>query len=158
LLVSLAITATALMVTAAILPGVDIADFGGALLVALVIGALNAVVPPIFAAIRLPLTLVFGFLLALMLNAFVLQVADDVLSSFTADSFWWALLAAIVVAAVSVVLEVVFAADDDDTYSLRVVRRVAGRQGGVSLTDVPGIVFLEIDGLALPVLRRAMRD
>ena len=25
-------------------------------------------------------------------------------------------------------------------------------------TDVPGIVFLEIDGLALPVLRRAMRD
>ena len=26
------------------------------------------------------------------------------------------------------------------------------------MTDVPGIVFLEIDGLALPVLRRAMRD
>jgi hypothetical protein len=25
-------------------------------------------------------------------------------------------------------------------------------------TDVPGIIFLEIDGLALPVLRRAMRD
>jgi uncharacterized membrane protein YvlD (DUF360 family) len=158
LLISLVITATALMVTAAILPGVDVADFGGALLVALVIGVLNAVVPPIFAALRLPLTLVFGFLLALVLNAFVLQVADNVLSSFTVDSFWWALLAAIVVAAVSVVLEVVFSADDDDTYSLRVVQRVAGRQGDVSRTDVPGIVFLEIDGLALPVLRRAMRD
>src|SRR5204862_5149506 len=25
-------------------------------------------------------------------------------------------------------------------------------------TDVPGIVYLEIDGLALPVLQRAMRD
>ena len=26
------------------------------------------------------------------------------------------------------------------------------------MTDTPGIVFLEIDGLALPVLQRAMRD
>ncbi len=25
-------------------------------------------------------------------------------------------------------------------------------------TDAPGIIFLEIDGLALPVLQRAMRD
>ncbi|HEY7032952.1 MAG TPA: phage holin family protein [Thermomicrobiales bacterium] len=158
LLVSLVIGAIALAVTAAILPGVDVADAGGALLVALIIGALNAVVPPVFAAIRLPLTLVLGFLLALVLNAFVLQIADDVLGSFTVDSFGWALLAAIVLAAVSVVLEVVFSANDDDAYSLRVVQRVAGRQGGISRTDVPGIVFLEIDGLALPVLRRAMRD
>ena len=37
-------------------------------------------------------------------------------------------------------------------------RRVARRQGQEAVTDVPGIVFLEIDGLALPVLRRAMRD
>ena len=32
------------------------------------------------------------------------------------------------------------------------------RQGIIASTDVPGIVYLEIDGLALPVLRRAMRD
>jgi hypothetical protein len=39
-----------------------------------------------------------------------------------------------------------------------VTRRVARRQGIEAPTDVPGIVFLEIDGLAAPVLRRAMRD
>ena len=38
------------------------------------------------------------------------------------------------------------------------MRRVARRQGRADTTDVPGIVFLEIDGLALPILRRAMRD
>src|SRR5262249_44945150 len=32
------------------------------------------------------------------------------------------------------------------------------RTGGITKTDVPGIIFLEIDGLALPVLQRAMRD
>ena len=37
-------------------------------------------------------------------------------------------------------------------------RAVARRSGERVQTDVPGLVFLEIDGLALPVLRRAMRD
>jgi Type I phosphodiesterase / nucleotide pyrophosphatase len=68
------------------------------------------------------------------------------------------LLAALVVAAVSVVLEVIFGTNDDDSYTLRVVQRIAKRQGGATRTDVPGIIYLEIDGLALPVLRRAMRD
>ena len=42
--------------------------------------------------------------------------------------------------------------------SIRIAQRIARRQGIIDSTDVPGIVFLEIDGLALPVLRRAMRD
>jgi uncharacterized membrane protein YvlD (DUF360 family) len=158
LIISWVLTAAALAVTALILPGVDVADAGGALLVAVVIAALNAVLPPLFAALRLPLTLVFGFLLALVLSALILEFASDILESFTVDSFGWALLAALVMAAVSVVLEVIFSANDDDTYTLKVVQRVARRQGGATRTDAPGIIFLEIDGLAMPVLRRAMRD
>jgi hypothetical protein len=63
-----------------------------------------------------------------------------------------------VAAAVSIVLEILFGANDDDTYNQRVIRRIARRSGERIETDVPGIVFLEIDGLALPVLQRAMRD
>jgi uncharacterized membrane protein YvlD (DUF360 family) len=158
LLVSLAINALALAVTAALLPGVEIVDMAGAVVVAIVLGALNALLPPVVASLRLPLTLVFGFLLTLVLNALLLRFAADVLESFEVDSFGWALLGAIVVAAVSVVLQVIFSANDDDTYTLRVVQRVARKQGGATETDERGIVFLEIDGLALPVLRRAMRD
>src|SRR5829696_4768739 len=158
LLVSLLITAVALMVTAAILPGVDISDGRGAIAVAIVIGVLNAVIPPVFAALRLPFMLLLGFLITLVLNAVVLRFAADVLASFDVDTFWWALLAALVVSAVSMVLGVLFSVNNEDSYTLRVVQRVARKQGGVTETDVPGIVFLEIDGLALPVLRRAMRD
>jgi uncharacterized membrane protein YvlD (DUF360 family) len=158
LLVSWVITAASLTIVAGILPGVDIADFRGALLVALIIGALNAVLPPILAALRLPLTLVFGFLIALVLSALLLRFAADVLESFTVDNFWWALLAALLMTAVGVMLEVIFSANDDDSYTLKVVQRIARRQGGATQTDAPGVIFLEIDGLALPVLRRAMRD
>jgi hypothetical protein len=38
------------------------------------------------------------------------------------------------------------------------VQRIARRSGERVVSDGPGIVFLEIDGLALPVLQRAMRD
>ena len=65
---------------------------------------------------------------------------------------------AFVAAAVTVVLDIVLGTNDDDTYTLRVTQRIARRSGERTVTDAPGVVFLEIDGLALPVLRRAMRD
>ena len=65
---------------------------------------------------------------------------------------------ALVAAAVSIALQVVVGANDDDTYSLRSIQRIARRSGERVVTDEPGILFLEIDGLALPVLRNAMRD
>ena len=158
-LVSWALTAVSLWFAAALLPGVDVEGTGGAFLVAAVVAVLNALLPPLLAALRLPFMLALGFLLVLALNAVVLKLASDLLdNTFTVDNFGWALLAALVVAAMSTFLEVIFGTNDDDTYTLRVVQRVARRQGGATRTDVPGILFLEIDGLALPVLRRAMRD
>ena len=150
-------TGVAFMVAAGLLPGVSIDGFWGALLVAAIVAALNAVIPPALAAVRLPATLVLGFLLVLVADAGILLLTDSLTDGIlTVDGFGWALLASLIVAAVSVVLAVVLGSDD--TYSIRIAQRIARRQGIIATTDVPGIVFLEIDGLALPVLRRAMRD
>jgi uncharacterized membrane protein YvlD (DUF360 family) len=152
------VNAIALLVAAAVVPGVHIDNFWGALLVAAVLAVLNAIVPPLLAALRLPLTLVAGFLLVLLADALMLLAAAGVTDGvLRVDSFWWALLAALVVAAVSLVLDVAVGTRND-AYTLRVASRIARRQGPIEQTDVPGIVLLEIDGLALPVLRRAMRD
>jgi uncharacterized membrane protein YvlD (DUF360 family) len=159
LVVSWLVSAIALLVAAGIVPGVEIAGFWGAVLVAAVIAVLNALLPPIVAALRLPLTLVFGFLLALFLNAFMLWLASELTDgAIEVSSFGWALVAALVAAAVTVVLQVVLGTGDDDEYTLRVTQRIARRTGGQTRTDVPGIIFLEIDGLGLPILQRAMRD
>jgi hypothetical protein len=88
----------------------------------------------------------------------MLLLADRYSDGLTIDSFWSALGVALAAAAVGVVLSVLFGTNDDDVYSLRVVQRIARRSGDRVVTDRPGIVFLEIDGLALPVLQRAMRD
>ena len=149
----------ALLVAAGIVPGVSVQGFGGALLAAALVAILNAVLPPAVAALRLPFTLALGFVLVLFVDALMLLVVSDIASNaIKVDTFGDALLASLVMAAASVVLEVIFGADDDDTYTLRVIRRIARRQGKPTSTDAPGIVYLEIDGLALPVLQRAMRD
>src|SRR5262249_45030322 len=57
-----------------------------------------------------------------------------------------------------VALDPIFRSDEDETYMLRMTQRIARRTGGLIHSEEPGIVFLEIDGLGLPVLRRAMRD
>jgi uncharacterized membrane protein YvlD (DUF360 family) len=159
LLVSWIIAAASVAVAAWIVPGVDLEQTGAAFVVAAAIALLNAVLPPVLAAFRLPFMLVAGFLLVLAADALVLQVAGDVLSDDVhVGSFGDALLAALVMSAVSLVLQVTLGANDDDEYTLKVTRRIARRQGAIAPTDLPGIIYLEIDGLALPVLRAAMRD
>src|SRR4029079_18294611 len=74
------------------------------------------------------------------------------------NSFGIALLVALVASAVSLVIEIGAGVDDDSEYSFRVIQRVAKRSGGREKSQEPGIIFLEIDGLGLPILRRAMRD
>jgi uncharacterized membrane protein YvlD (DUF360 family) len=158
LLFSWLLSAAALLIAASVVPGVAIEGWGGAMLTAAVIAVLNAVLPPLVAALRLPFTLVSGFLLVLVLDAAMLLLAAEILpEAISVDHWGWALLAALVASAASVVFDVALGANDDDVYTLRVIRRIA-RRIGQEETGVPGIVFLEIDGLAMPVLRRAMRD
>src|SRR4051812_41135103 len=159
LIVSWASAAAAVYVASSVLPGFAIDATGGAFLVAAAIAIVNAVLPPVVAAVRLPFTLLTGFILVLFVDALALKLAADAFPEVVAVSSWGdALLAALVMAAVSIVIEVLIGANDDDTYSLRVIRRIARRQGGQTHTDAPGIIFLEIDGLGLPILRAAMRD
>ncbi len=159
LALSLLVGAVAVSVAALLLPGVHVQSFGGALIAAALVGVLNAILPPIEAALRLPFTLVLGFLAVLAVDAVILLLVSDIASAdIKVDSFGWALLAALLIAAASMALQTILGVNDEDSYALRVIERVARRQGEQTRTDVPGIVFLEIDGLAAPVLRRAMRD
>ena len=152
-------SAVALYVAAMIVPGVHVEGFLGAFVAAALIAVLNALLPPLIAALRLPYMLAVGFLLVLLLDALmVLWAATLSDTTFEVSGFFWALLVALVAAAVTVALEIVLGTNDEDVYSLRVTQRIARRSRARDVNDVPGIIYLEIDGLARPVLQRALRD
>jgi uncharacterized membrane protein YvlD (DUF360 family) len=159
LLLHWVVSTVAVFAAAWAVPHVSVQTFGHAAVAAVLIAALNAVLPPLVAALRLPFTLALGFVAALVLDPIILILASEIdPQTFKVDGFGWALVASFVIALVSMALEAILGVDDDDAYTLKVIRRIARRQGTMARTDTPGIVFLEIDGLGLPILQRAMRD
>jgi uncharacterized membrane protein YvlD (DUF360 family) len=159
LVVSLAILTAAVYAASGLVPGVALEQTGAGVLVAVSMALLNAIVPPVLAALRLPFMIAIGFILVLLVDAALLLLVDAVFPRWLrVDSFGDALLFSLLVAAVGMLLQVIAGTNDDDEYTLRVTRRIARRLGTEAHTDAPGIIFLEIDGLALPVLQRAMRD
>ena len=153
------ISALAVLVAAGIVPGAEVRGFGGAVLVAALVAIINAIIPPILAALRLPFTIGLGFLAVLAADAGALLLAADAAPQHLYVDGWASALAvSLLASAVSTAVGAVAGVDDDATYTYRVARRVARRTGRPTVTDAPGIIFLEIDGLALPVLRRAIRD
>jgi uncharacterized membrane protein YvlD (DUF360 family) len=160
LLVGLLVGAIAVLIAAAIVPGFDVGGFWQAVGIALLLAVVNAVLPPLIAALRLPYTVALAFLLVLVADVAALLIIDsiDEGDAIEVSSFGWAFLAALVISAVTTTLSVVLGTDDDDAYSLRVVHRIARKSPDRQVTDVPGILYLEIDGLSKPVFQRAMRD
>ena len=71
--IALLVGAVAVWVVAAILSGVHVKSFVGAVLVAAIfVGGLNAILPPVVAAVRLPFTLILGFVTMLAVDAGIL--------------------------------------------------------------------------------------
>ena len=65
LLAAWIISALALLVAAGLVGGAEVRGFGGAVVVAALVAIVNAIVPPILAALRLPFTVGLGFLAVL---------------------------------------------------------------------------------------------
>ena len=140
----------------ALIPGISVPSFGAALLTTGLIAALNALLWPLLIRLFLPLTVLTFGLGALALSAAITSVAIAIVDG-SAPDFLSAVVVSVVISA-SLMLLTPALSLDDDARQLRLVRRRARRVGDANRTDVPGVILFEIDGLAEPVLRRALRE
>jgi putative membrane protein len=81
----------AVLLTAYLLPGVDVRHFGFALLVAAVLGIVNALVKPVFILLTIPITVVTLGLFLLVINALIILMVDYLVPGFDVEGFGWAL-------------------------------------------------------------------
>src|SRR3954465_4582707 len=108
LVVGWVVSAASVAVAAWLLPGVDLESSAAAFPVAAAVAVLNAILPPVLAALRLPFMVGLGFILILIADAAVLRLAAHALPhAIRIDSFGDALLAALVISAVSLCLQVI---------------------------------------------------
>jgi uncharacterized membrane protein YvlD (DUF360 family) len=150
--------ALALLLLSAMLPGFDLDRPGAALAAAAAVGALNAVVWPLLARFALPLSVMTLGLATLVLNGVLVAFAIDLVPGADIKAVWTGVAVTIGLALLTTLLASLLAVDEDESWYRNVVRRQAKRAGRRVESDVPGVIFLEIDGLAHDVLGRAMRD
>ena len=81
----------AVLLTGYLLPGVDVEHFGYALLVAIVLSAVNVLVKPILVILTIPITILTLGLFLLVINALIIMLVDALVPGFRVDGFWWAL-------------------------------------------------------------------
>ena len=86
------LTALAVVIIAQFLPGVQIANFTNAIIVAIVLGLLRVTVKPLLIIFTLPATILSLGLFLLVINAVIILLADYFVSGFAVNGFWIALL------------------------------------------------------------------
>lgn len=101
ILIRWAINAASLLLLAWLIPAVQVTGFGTALVVALVLGLLNAVIRPVLIVLTLPVNLLTLGLFTFVINGFLFWFAARILEGFSVSSFGWAILAAIVYSLIS---------------------------------------------------------
>ena len=92
LILRLLLSAVAVLILAYVLPGVEVAGYSSAIIVAVVVALLRLTVRPVLVILTLPVTIVTLGLFLLVINAFVILLADYFVGGFTVQSIWWALL------------------------------------------------------------------
>ena len=92
LLLKIIVSAAVVFALAHLLPGVFVDGYWTALIVALVLGILNAIVRPILIILTLPVTVITLGLFLLVINVIIVYMADRLIGGFSVDGFWWALI------------------------------------------------------------------
>ena len=104
LLFKILLTAIAVVVLAYFLPGISVANFTTAIIVAAVLAFLNAILKPILIILTLPITIVTFGLFLLVINACIIMLADKFINGFSVSSFWTALLFSILLSILQSIL------------------------------------------------------
>jgi len=104
-ILKLLVTSLAVFFGAKLIPGVHLEGFPTAILVALLIGFLNAFLKPILIILTIPITLITFGLFLLVINAAIIMLADYALTGFTVDAFFTAVVFSIIVSIITWILE-----------------------------------------------------
>ena len=148
------LVAAVFWVVVEVLPGFENVSFRAALFATGLMTLFTVALWPLLIRIVLPLTVLTFGLASLALNAVLVAAAMTIVDGETPhprDAIAAAFMLSLALMFLSPLLSF-----DDDARQLRIVRRRMRKVREQNRTDVPGVILFEIDGLAEPVLRRAL--
>jgi uncharacterized membrane protein YvlD (DUF360 family) len=165
LIAYLTIAAITLSVQVSVLALLDIylADLsmeslGSAAIFVLLLGIASSLLLPYlmyFSVRRRPLLFPF---LAFLLNGLLVLLTSSLAPGVRISSLWTAIAVSMAISTTGMMVGGLFAVDDFKAYERFVVKPLSMRYHSPKKTDVPGLIFLEIDGLSEDMLRQALQE
>lgn len=101
IIIRILISAVAVYIASYVIPGITVSGFGAALVVAIVLGLLNAFLKPILVILTIPITILTLGLFYLIINVIMVYLAASLVSGFAVSGFFAALLFSILVSIVT---------------------------------------------------------
>ncbi len=100
-LIGLLLNAVAVVITAYLLPGVQVQSFLTAIVVAVVLGVVNAVLKPILFILTLPVNILTLGLFTFILNGIIILLVSAVVPGFRVNGLLWAILFSIILSLIN---------------------------------------------------------
>ncbi|MBV9601709.1 MAG: phage holin family protein [Chloroflexi bacterium] len=150
------IAAVAFLVTAWLLPGLNVNRFATALLAVVLIAVFNAVVRSLVLVLTAQISLVLTGVLVIVFQVLAFLVVAQLVTGVTIARFTTALVGSFIYAIVNSILTSVLAVDQGGSYYGILIRALLARQSEQP-SDKPGVVIMQIDGLAYPILAGRIR-
>ncbi len=143
-------------VTAAVVPGIEIASLAAAALAVLFVALFNALVRPVLLAIVAPWSLIAMGLLVVLLQIVSFFVVAQLSPGVHVSRPSVALVGSIVYTVINTTLISLLGIDRGGSYFGSLVQMMRAKRG-IQPTDRQGLVILQIDGLAHPILAGRIR-
>jgi uncharacterized membrane protein YvlD (DUF360 family) len=156
LIITLVVATISFLATAWILPRMTIDRPIDAVLAVIFIALFNAAIRPVILTLAAPVSLILVGILVLVLQVVSFLVVAQLAPGVHVDAFLTALIGSFIYAIINTILTAILGVDSGGSYyGLLVQRLMVKRSQGHS--DKPGLVIIQIDGLAHPILAGRMR-
>ncbi len=101
ILLAILINTIAVWVTGFILPGIQMHSFTTSIVVAIILGIVNAILRPIIFILTLPINILTLGLFSFVIMGLLVYLVSAIVPGFTVDNFGWAILFAMIVALIN---------------------------------------------------------
>lgn len=101
ILINWLISALVIFSAAYFLDGVKVDNFTTALVVAIVLGIINAIVKPFLILLTLPINFLTLGLFTLVINAALIMLTTYIVPGFSVVNFWWAILFGVILSLIN---------------------------------------------------------
>ena len=153
IIVMWAIEVFALILLILLLPDISFDNLLSAFLTIMIFGVVNAWIRPIIVATPLSPTLVIFGLVTLASNGLMIWLVGEFMPGLTLSGLWTPIIITSTMSLINITFSDILAIDDDDSYYEHLVYEIVNLTEKPKKSAIPGVLFIEIDGLSEPILR-----